>query len=133
MLAFNQSHHYLLTNIVVVVALVFVTLAMAAVDRAFAGDPTGVWLIEDRDAKVKVAKCGESLCGTVVWIQQLNDPTNGQPWVDKNNEDPNKRSRSLLGLTIAIDMKPSSVPDKWIGHVYSVVFGKHFSGSLTLL
>lgn len=132
MVAINRSHRYLPTNIVVVAALVFVMLILA-VDLTFAGDPTGVWLVEDRDAKVQVAKCGEALCGTVVWIQQLNDPADGQPWVDKNNADPNKRNRSLLGLTIAMDMKPSDTPNKWIGQVYSIVFGKNFNGSLTLL
>jgi uncharacterized protein (DUF2147 family) len=92
-----------------------------------------VWLDEDRDAKIQVAKCGDALCGHIVWIQQMNDPANGQPWIDKNNADPNKRGRSLLGLTIVKDMKPNSTPNKWSGQVYSIVFGKNFSGSLTLL
>ena len=133
MLTMKLSYFNFPANIMAIVAFAFVMPAMVAFDRAFAGDPTGVWLVEDRDAKVQVATCGDALCGTVVWIQQLNDPADGQPWVDKNNEDPNKRSRSLLGLTIAINMKPSNVPDRWVGQVYSIVFGKNFDGSLTLL
>ena len=133
MLSMKQSYFNLPANIMAAVAIVFAVSAMAAVDRAFAGDPTGVWLDEDRDAKIQVAKCGAALCGHVVWIQQGNDPANGQPWVDKNNVDPNKRGRSLLGLTIVKDMKPSSTPNKWSGQVYSIVFGKNFNGSLTLL
>jgi uncharacterized protein (DUF2147 family) len=114
-------------------ALVFGLLTMATANRAYASDPTGVWWDEDRDAKIQVAKCGDAFCGHVVWIQQANDPDNGRPWVDKNNTDPNKRGRPLLGLTIARDMKPSGTPNKWSGQVYSIVFGKNFSGSLTLL
>jgi uncharacterized protein (DUF2147 family) len=129
----NRSHHYRPANIITIMVLGLAMLASAAANRALAEYPTGVWLDEDRDAKIQLVKCGDALCGHVVWIQQVNDPANGQPWVDKNNADPNKRGRSLLGLTIVKDMKPSSTPNKWSGQVYSIVFGKNFNGSLTLL
>jgi uncharacterized protein (DUF2147 family) len=116
-----------------IAALFFVMLNVMLIDRARAGDPTGIWLIEDRDAEVRVAACGKALCVTVVWIQQPNDPDNGKPWVDKNNTDANNRSRPLLGLTIINDMTPSPSPNKWEGHVYSILLGKQFDGSLTLL
>jgi uncharacterized protein (DUF2147 family) len=103
------------------------------IDRAIAGDPTGIWQIEDRDAEVRVVTCGKALCVTVVWIQQPNDPDSGKPWVDKNNVDASNRSRPLLGLTIINDMMPSPSPNKWEGHVYSILLGKKFDGSLTLL
>jgi uncharacterized protein (DUF2147 family) len=100
---------------------------------AFASDPAGVWLIEDGSAKVRIEACDQALCGKVVWIQQPNDPADGKPWLDKNNIDPSKRNRLLLGVTIASDMKPSDVPGKWVGQVYSIDFGRNYDGSITLL
>ena|ERR1700690_4175070 len=116
-----------------IAAVFFFMLSVMSIDRAYAGDPTGIWLIEDRDAEVRVATCGKALCVTVVWIQKQNDPDNGKPWVDKNNTDASNRSRPLLGLTIINDMTPSPSPNKWEGHIYSIMLGKIFDGSLTLL
>jgi uncharacterized protein (DUF2147 family) len=136
MLAFAE-HHRTRTSPVAAAsafraAIVAVALALLS-GYAYASDPTGLWLIEDGSAKVRVQACGDALCGNVHWIKKPNDPADGMPWLDKNNVDPGKRSRPLLGLPIAIDMKPSDVPDKWVGHVYSVDFGKTFDGSFRLL
>ena len=113
--------------------LIFVILNIFFIDRASAADPTGVWLIKDRDAKIQIKKCGGALCGAVVWIKQPNDPDTGKPWLDKNNIDPKKRSRPLLGLIIPSEMKPSGLPNKWVGKVYSVVRGNSYDGSVALL
>jgi uncharacterized protein (DUF2147 family) len=112
-------------------ALLAVALVMQS-SYSYASDPTGVWLVQDGNAKVRVETCGEALCGNVIWIQQPNDPADGKPWLDKNNVDPTKRDRPLLGLTIAIDMKPSDVPKKWVGQVYSIDLGRIFDGSIML-
>jgi uncharacterized protein (DUF2147 family) len=43
---------------------------LALVPVAFAqsgGDPTGVWLTQAGDARVKVSRCGGGICGVVVW------------------------------------------------------------------
>jgi len=116
----------------IIAVVFFFMLSVMLIDRAYAGDPTGIWLIEDRDAEVRVAECGKALCVTVVWIQKPNDPDSGKPWVDKNNADASNRSRPLLGLTIINDMTPSPSPNKWEGHIYSIMLGKIFDGSLTL-
>ena len=114
-------------------ASVLVAIVIALSSHALAGDPTGVWLVQDRSAKVRVGTCSDALCGKVIWIREPIDPTNGKPWLDKNNSDPHQRNRHLLGIPIAIDMKASQVPNKWTGRVYSIDHGKHFDGSLTLL
>lgn len=65
----------------------------------------GVWLVEEEDAKVEIAPCGEAheaaqkLCGEIVWLREpLNDK--GLPKVDDQNPDPGRHQRPILGLRI---------------------------------
>ncbi len=97
---------------------------------AQAADPNGVWLTEDGAAKIKVAKCGASVCGSVVWLKEPND-TSGKPKTDTNNVDASKRSRAIIGVPIVLSMKPDGA-DKWSGKIYNAEDGKTYDGSLTL-
>mgnify|MGYP003336060675 CR=1 FL=1 len=36
-----------------------------------AGDPAGMWLTEDGEAKIKVAACGNAMCGSIAWLEDL--------------------------------------------------------------
>ena len=33
-----------------------------------AADPTGVWINDKGDTKVRVSRCGAALCGTLAWL-----------------------------------------------------------------
>jgi uncharacterized protein (DUF2147 family) len=114
-------------------ASVLFAIVTAMSSHALADDPTGVWLVQDGSAKVRVGACSGALCGNVIWIRQPIDPANGKLWLDEKSIDPNKRRRPILGIRVVIDMKPSRIPNKWTGRVYSIDHGKHFDGSLTLL
>src|SRR5215470_12961103 len=46
------------------------------------GDPSGVWLTQAGDAKVKVSKCGNGICGVIVWLREPIDVATGKPAVD---------------------------------------------------
>ncbi len=114
-------------------SVVAVTLPLALGGGAVrASDLHGVWLVQDRTANVRIAPCGDALCARVTTIFQPNDPATGAPWLDKNNPDPAKRHRPLLGLAIATGMR-STAPGKWIGRIYSIDYGRMYAGSITLL
>jgi Uncharacterized protein conserved in bacteria (DUF2147) len=66
-----------------------------------------------------------ALCGNLVW-------TKGPPRADKNNPDPAKRSRSVLGMETLINMKPTSA-NRWEGEIYNAEDGKIYSGSISLV
>jgi uncharacterized protein (DUF2147 family) len=100
---------------------------------ALAGDPTGIWLTEKRDARVRVAPCEAALCATIIWVRDPISPKTGKPQVDEANPDPKLRSRPLVGVRIAFDMKPSGQPDKWVGHFYNPEDGKTYDGQLLLV
>ena len=97
---------------------------------AHAGDPTGLWLTEDGGAKIRVAKCGANVCGSIAWLKEPND-AGGKPKVDMNNVDASKRSRPIIGVPIVLSMTPDGT-DKWSGQLYNAEDGKTYNGNLTL-
>jgi uncharacterized protein (DUF2147 family) len=108
-------------------AIVFAfALALLVPIAASAADATGEWLIEDGDARVRIAPCGADLCGTVAWIKE------GSPTVDVNNPDPAKRSRPLIGSEVLLGLKPSGTSE-WTGSLYDAENGRTYVGKLTIV
>ena len=59
----------------------------------------GIWLLDSGKVTVRIAPCGDSLCGAIVGLAKpLNKQ--GQPKVDKENPNASLRNRPLMGLTI---------------------------------
>src|SRR4051812_32802209 len=48
-------------------------------------DVVGIWLTQAGDAKVRVRKCGEGICGVIVWLKDPISPATGKPQVDDKN------------------------------------------------
>jgi uncharacterized protein (DUF2147 family) len=105
-----------------VFVLAVVAVAMFC-GSAFATDPTGTWLSKSGRTKVRVAPCGASFCGTIVWV--------ADDYGDKYNPDPSLRSRSLVGIQIIYEMKPSG--DAYVGRLYNYTDGKSYNGSARLV
>src|SRR5215212_4706303 len=79
------------------------TLAMTS-SPTWAGDPTGMWLSQDGDVKMKVARCGDAICSTIAWLKNPNDEK-GKPKVD-NAEDGKTYSGSFaLSAANKADLK----------------------------
>lgn len=105
-------------------------LTAVAVSSAFAGDPTGTWLSQDGDVKIKVSHCGAAICGNISWLKNPNDST-GKPKADINNPDASKRARPIIGSSVILPMQPDGA-DKWSGQIYNAEDGKTYSGSFAL-
>ena len=99
-------------------------LTALSIAPASAGDPSGDWLVENGEAKIRVALCGGSLWGVISWEKNPGGK-------DSSNPDPAKRSRDTLGLPILIDMKPAG-GDKWAGQIYNAKDGKMYQASVSL-
>ena len=81
---------------------------------ASAAEPTGTWRTERDLAHVRIAKCGDALCGVIVTLKDPIDPATGRPLTDTENEDVAQRNRPLIGVQVVIGMKPAGA-DKWVG------------------
>jgi uncharacterized protein (DUF2147 family) len=108
-----------------------VVLALSSAAPALAANPVGTWLTGDKKGKVKIVNCGDAICGTLIWLQEPNDPETHQPKTDKHNADASKQGRPLLGIPIVLSMKPSG-GEVWEGQVYNAEDGGTYSGSFTM-
>jgi uncharacterized protein (DUF2147 family) len=105
-----------------VIAALLGTLAFTAPALAQSGDPSGVWLSQSGETRVKIGKCGAVYCGTIVASKQAKDV---------NNPDPAKRDRSLVGVQMISDIQPSG--SGFSGQLYNFQDGKTYTGKLRLM
>jgi uncharacterized protein (DUF2147 family) len=96
-----------------------------------AGDPRGVWLTEARDTKVRVSKCGQALCGRIIWLKEPIDRMTGRPQIDDKNPDSTLARRPIVGLNLFHSMKPSG--DHRSGHIYNTDNGKTYASNVSLV
>ena len=83
------------------------------------------------DARVDTFDCQGTLCGRIVWLREPVD-TAGRVRRDTINEDPDQRTRPLLGLQVLSGLIPDGA-DRWRdGVVYVPGDGREYRASATL-
>jgi uncharacterized protein (DUF2147 family) len=75
----------------------FGLIALALPAKAQSTDPSGTWLTQSGDTRVRIAKCGAVYCGTIVSSTFQKDT---------NNTDPGLRDRNIVGVRMIWDAKP---------------------------
>ena len=82
--------------------LLLVSFAIAAdEDRIL-----GLWNTAEKDCKIEIFKCGDKYCGRIAWLKEPLYPADdemgmaGRPVVDRQNPNPDLRSRPLVGLQL---------------------------------
>jgi uncharacterized protein (DUF2147 family) len=95
-------------------------------------DPTGVWLTQAGDAKIRISKCGAGLCGTIVWLKTPINASLGKPQVDDKNVNRALANRPLIGINIFSGMKPAA-GNKWSGSIYNADDGKTYSSDVIIV
>ena len=122
--------------------VVFSSVMFFANALAYAAGPEdilGVWLNQEKDAKIDIFKCGEKYCGKVVWLKDPNYPEGskdgipGTPKLDHNSSNPELRKAPVIGLQIVHDFAFAG-DNRWKnGKVYDPKNGKTYSGKMTLV
>ncbi len=88
-------------------------LALAAgVAPAMAQDASGVWLRDTGASRVRIAPCGEALCGTIVWLKDAAGP-------------------AKVGQRVFYDMKPNG-SGSWAGKAFNPEDGRTYAGKMNL-
>jgi uncharacterized protein (DUF2147 family) len=116
-----------------------ITLSVAALLAALGGSsnayamdvPVGVWRTQAGDAKVAISRCGEAICGQIVWLKAPIDPATGKPQVDDKNPNPSLAKRPIIGLPLFVGMKPTG-EGKWSGRIYNADDGKLYASNISL-
>jgi uncharacterized protein (DUF2147 family) len=107
----------------------YLTIPMALAWLILAGtaanaDPTGVWRVADGNATVRIQKCGRAFCGYVA-------STRSPPGADVMNPDPAKRRRSVLGIQVLSNLRPTGT-DVWSGTSYNAEDGQTYMTQVTM-
>jgi uncharacterized protein (DUF2147 family) len=114
--------------------VIAVTAALLAAPSALAQgafEPTGVWLTQSGDARVKVSKCGGGICGVIVGLKEPIDPATGKPAVDDKNPNPALKQRPVIGLPLFSGMQPVAA-NKWAGQIYNADDGGTYASSVSV-
>jgi uncharacterized protein (DUF2147 family) len=112
-------------------ALLATLLVTPPVRAQGAGEPTGTWLTQAGDARVRVSKCGNGICGVIVGLRDPIDSATGKPPVDDKNPNPALKKRPMIGLPLFSGMQPTG-PGKWSGQIYNADDGKTYAANMEL-
>jgi uncharacterized protein (DUF2147 family) len=102
-----------------ILALSLVMLALPA--SAQPADPSGTYLSETGETRVRIARCGGAYCGTIISLQ-------GEA-KDVNNPDPKLKSRNLVGVQMISNIQPAA--DGFTGQLYNYKDGKTYNGKMS--
>lgn len=107
-------------------AILVASVGLAA--PAAANSITGNWITQDKDAIVKISKCGASICGRI--HKFLVAPPGGVNQKDINNPNKSLRKRKLLGTAVLSGFKRDG--KKWRGRIYDPKTGKSYRSVVQL-
>ena len=113
------------------IAIATAFLAAPSARAQGAGEPTGVWLTQAGDARVRVSKCGGGICGVIGGLKEPIDPATGKPQVDDKNPNPGLRKRPVIGLSLFSGMQPVAA-GKWSGQIYNADDGSTYASSVSV-
>lgn len=99
---------------------------MATLAQAQKADLTGIWIDHTGRGAIELTRCGQALCGNIVWLEQPNDEK-GVPLTDGNNPDTRLRNRPICGLPVIGGAKPSAAGVFDEGWIYNPEDGKSYT------
>jgi uncharacterized protein (DUF2147 family) len=98
----------------------------------------GAWQTENDESTVAIFRCGEKLCGRIVWLKtptytDSRDGPVGTPVLDRKNPDPALRNRPVLGLQVLEGFVEQGA-DTWGGGTcYDPKSGNTYRGKIRLV
>ena len=105
----------------IIAALASAFLAVPAVAQT--ADPSGVWQSETGDTRVRIARCGDAYCGTIIAVRGETK--------DVNNPNEALRSRNLVGVRMIDEIRPVQ-GGGFQGQLYNFRDGRTYSGKMNL-
>lgn len=94
-------------------SMLYSAVILAATALPASADVIGTWLRDNGESRVRFARCGEAICGTVAW---LKDPAS---------------SKSQVGQRVFFDMKPNGA-NSWAGSAFNPEDGQTYTGRMSL-
>lgn len=119
------------------VALTFIVLGMAASTEPENPDAIlGQWLTSKGEARIEIYKDGGHYAGKIVWMEETvypeDDPEAGKVQHDRENPDPAKRDRPMIGLQLLREFDYVGGHAWKNGVIYNPDNGKTYNANLSL-
>ena len=116
------------------------TLLLLSATTAFGADLNGIlgiWKTELDESKVEVFRCGDMICGKIIWLKNpiyidSRDGKVGTPVIDRNNPNPALKSRPVLGQRILEGFTEVGSNNWGNGTCYDPKSGKTYRGKIHL-
>ncbi len=90
----------------------------------------GTWLVENRNAIVQIAPCGDRACGNIVWLAAPRDEA-GAAKLDFRNTDASLQARPICGMPMIGDFTYDSGSNRWNdGFIYNPEEGKTYKSTM---
>ena len=111
--------------------LMMLMLLPTALPAQHADAVTGIWLNEEKDAKIQIFRSGNTYAGKLVWIANAYEADGKTPRKDSKNPDAALRNRGLLNLVIlnGFEFDDGEWED---GKIYDPKSGKTYSSKMKL-
>ncbi|TGE29963.1 DUF2147 domain-containing protein [Hymenobacter metallicola] len=102
--------------------------------RAQTAVPLGVWADDTGESHIEIYRCGDMLCGRLVWLKEAADTSNGRPKADVHNPDPDKRTQPLQNMPVLQGLRYNASSDRWEdGQIYDPSNGHTYSCYVSLV
>ncbi len=120
------------TGLFLIILLLFATTSWCTASDSI----LGVWNTDKYDAKLEFFKCGDKVCGKIIWLKEpkyidKEDGPVGLQKTDRKNPDPSLRTKPVLGLQIMQGLPKAN--NKWAdGACYDPETGKTYKCKMQL-
>lgn len=117
--------------------LATILLTSTIASGAAPGDILGPWQNAEGDSQVEFFRCGDKICGKIIWLKvpyyiDSKDGPVGKTKVDRKNPDPALRNRPILGLPVMKDLTAQGA-NRWGGGTcYDPESGKSYKCKMHL-
>jgi uncharacterized protein (DUF2147 family) len=117
-------------------SIIIISILLLAVVNTFSQNMTGdrilgIWLNEDKDAKVEIYKSGNQYFGKLIWGKEMYEADGKTSRKDVENKDPKLRARNLKDLIMLSGFAYHD--DVWDGgEIYDPRNGSTYSCTLKL-
>ena len=123
----RRAHTLLLLSIVLSISLVAGMPGQTQQGILEQDRIAGTWNTADGKAHIQISRCGETYCGTIVWLKEPEK--NGRPVMDDKNPDEKLHGRPILGMQILHGFMYDG-DDLWSsGRVYDPESGDEYRGN----
>lgn len=120
---------YALASILLLTGL---SLHAARSNEVVEAGPLGVWINEKSTVAVRIERCGNALCGHIVWLAEPYQD-NGELKRDLHNPNPEKRGQPICGLRIAKGFQQIDDHVWGGGTIYNPDEGESYQAYLSLI